>query len=217
MAKNKTEKKPKQPKPKVAEKEEKKKEEKPAAEAKAQVKEDSGSGEEAPSIIKGEECPICHNKTLTLMESETDVPFFGKTYLFSMSCSSCSYHKADVEAEETKEPCKYTLDIDSEKDMKIRVVKSSNATVKIPHVGSIEPGEASNGYITNVEGVLQRMKKIIEVMRDDSEDEDDKKKAKNLLKKLLKVMWGQEKLKLIIEDPSGNSAIISEKVVKSKL
>jgi zinc finger protein len=101
--------------------------------------------------------------------------------------------------------------------MKIRVVKSSNAIVKIPHVGSIEPGEASNGYITNIEGVLQRMKKMIEVLRDDSEDEEDKKKAKNLLKKLLRVMWGQEKLKIMIEDPSGNSAIISDKAVKGKL
>lgn len=172
---------------------------------------------EAPSIIQGEECPICHNKTLTLMESETDVPFFGKTYLFSMNCSNCNYHKADVESEEEREPSKFTIEIDSEADMKIRVVKSSNATVKIPHVGSIEPGETSNGYITNIEGVLQRMKKIVEMMRDDSEDEEDKKKAKNILKKLLRVMWGQEKLKLIIEDPSGNSAIISDKAVKSKL
>ncbi|MBN2459690.1 hypothetical protein JXB28_05370 [Candidatus Woesearchaeota archaeon] len=58
---------------------------------------------------------------------------------------------------------------------------------------------------------------MIEVVRDDSEDEEDKKKAKNILKKLLRVMWGQEKLKMVIEDPSGNSAIISEKAVKSKL
>ncbi|MBN2458980.1 ZPR1 zinc finger domain-containing protein, partial [Candidatus Woesearchaeota archaeon] len=123
------------------------------------------SAEGAPSIINGEQCPFCNNKTLTLMESNTDVPFFGKTYLFSMNCSSCGYHKADVEAEEAREPCKYTLEIDSEADMKIRVVKSSNATVKIPHVGSIEPGEAANGYITNVEGILQRMKKMIEVVR----------------------------------------------------
>ena len=42
-------------------------------------------------------------------------------------------------------------------------------------------------------------------------------KAKNLLKKIQKISWGQEKAKLIIEDPSGNSAIISEKAVKSKL
>jgi zinc finger protein len=173
--------------------------------------------EAAPAVINGELCPFCHNKTLTLTEAETDIPFFGKAYLFSMNCASCGYHKADVETEEQKEPCKYTLEISSEEDMKIRVVKSSNATVKIPHIGSIEPGEASNGYITNIEGVLQRIKKQVEVLRDDSEDEEDKKKAKNMLKKLLRVMWGQEKLKMIIEDPTGNSAIISEKAVKSKI
>jgi zinc finger protein len=184
-------------------------------EAKKEAKKEEA--DEAPSIINGEVCPICHNKTLILTEAAIDIPFFGKTYLFSMNCSNCGYHKADVEADEEKEPCKYTLDIDSEADMKIRVVKSSNATVKIPHVGSIEPGEASNGYITNIEGVLQRMKKMIEVVRDDSEDEEDKKKAKNLLKKLLRVMWGQEKLKIMIEDPTGNSAIISDKAVKGKL
>jgi zinc finger protein len=202
----------KKPKAKEAEKEAKKE---PKNESKHEVK--KGEADEVPSIIRGEECPICHNKTLTLTEAATDIPFFGKTYLFSMNCSNCGYHKADIEADEEKEPCKYTLDIDSEADMKIRVVKSSNATVKIPHIGTIEPGEASNGYITNIEGVLQRMKKMIEVLRDDSEEEEDRKKAKNMLKKLLKVIWGQEKLKIIIEDPSGNSAIISDKAVKGKL
>jgi zinc finger protein len=173
---------------------------------------------EGPSVIHGETCPFCHQKTLTLMEAETDVPYFGKTYIFAMDCSNCKYHKSDVEsAEESREPVKFTLDIDSEEDMKIRIVKSSNATVKIPHIGNIEPGETSNGYITNVEGVLQRMKKIVESVRDDSDDEGDKKKAKNMVKKLIRVMWGQEKQKLIIEDPTGNSAIISEKAVKSKL
>jgi zinc finger protein len=152
------------------------------------------------------------------MENEIDVPFFGKTFIFGMDCSNCNYHKSDVEsAEENHEPAKYTLEISSEEDMKIRIIKSSNATVKIPHIGNIEPGEAANGYITNVEGILQRMKKQIEVLRDDSEDEEDRKKAKNMLKKLLRVMWGQEKLKMIIEDPTGNSAIISDKAIKSKL
>jgi zinc finger protein len=186
-------------------------------EKEAKPKKAEGAEDEAPSLIKGEECPICHNKTLTLIEAMTDVPFFGKTYLFSMNCSSCNYHKSDVESEEEREPCKYTIEIGSEDDMKIRVIKSANATVKIPHVGNIEPGAASNGYITNIEGILQRMKKMVEILRDDSEDEDDKKKAKNILKKLLRVIWGQEKLKIIIEDPSGNSAIISDKVVKTKL
>lgn len=180
------------------------------------VKGKAEQAESAPAVIKGETCPICHKKTLTLSESEMDIPFFGHTYLFSMNCSSCGYHKADVEADEKKPAAKHTLEIGSEKDMHIRVVKSSNATVKIPHIGTIEPGEASNGYITNVEGILQRFKKMTELLRDEAEDKAEQKKAKNIIKKLMRVMWGQDKLKLTIEDPSGNSAIISEKAQKTK-
>ena len=173
--------------------------------------------EKVPNTAKGEVCPMCMKKTLTLMEEEMEVPYFGKCYLFSMSCSNCKFHKADIEAEEKKEPVKYTLDIESEKDMKIRVIKSSEATIKIPHMISMEPGPGSEGFITNVEGVLNRFKKIIEDKRDTEEDASLKKKAKNMLKKLTKAMWGQGPLKIIIEDPSGNSAIIDERAVKAKL
>jgi zinc finger protein len=173
--------------------------------------------EKAPDVLKGQECPICKAKTLTLMEDEREIPFFGKCYLFSMTCSSCKYHKADIETEEKHDPVKYTLDINSEEDMKIRVVKSSEGTIKIPHMITVEGGENSNGYISNVEGVLTRIKNVIEFARDNEEDEDLKKKAKNQLKKLQRAMWGQEPLKLIIEDPTGNSAIISDKAVKGKL
>ena len=167
--------------------------------------------------LKNRLCPMCKQKTLTLVEDKKEIPYFGKVYLFSMTCSNCKYHKADVEVSEKKEPCKYTLEIDSEKDMKIRVIKSSEATVKIPHIAAIEPGPAAQGYITNVEGIFNRIKRNIEAVKENEEDPEAKKRAKNLLKKITKIKWGQEKAKLIIEDPSGNSAIISEKAVKSKL
>ena len=168
------------------------------------------------NILEGEHCPFCNNKTLSLRETERDVPYFGKVYLFSMDCSSCNYHKSDIEVAESHGSVKYTLEIDAEEDMNIRIVKASTASIKIPHVGSIEPGEAANGYVTNVEGILNRVKKQIEIIRDESEDQADVKKAKNLIKKITKVVWGQEKVKMILEDPAGNSAIISDKAVKSK-
>lgn len=169
-------------------------------------------------VISGEICPFCHEKKLTLMDIKKEIPYFGVCYLFSMDCSGCGYHKADIEAEKEQEPCKYTIEIDSEKDMSIRVVKSSNATIRIPHVGNIEPGAASNGYVTNIEGILNRMMKQLEAIQaNEEEDEDARKKAKNMIKKLKRVIWGQEKQKLIIEDPTGNSAIISPKAVKEKL
>jgi zinc finger protein len=170
-----------------------------------------------PSVVHGQECPICHKKTLTLMEDERDIPYFGKCFLFSMTCSSCHYRKADVEASEKHEPAKYTVDIGSEEDLKIRVVRSAQGTIRIPHMITLEAGENANGFISNIEGVLDRMKKVIEFARDNEEDDTIKKKAKNQLKKLQKVMWGQEKIKISIEDPSGNSCIVSEKAVKSKI
>ena len=170
-----------------------------------------------PDTLPGQPCPMCKKKTLTLMESNLEIPFFGKACVFSMNCSSCKYHMADVEAIEKHDPVKYTIEIESEEDLKIRVVKSSTATVKIPHITTVEPGATSIGYISNIEGILNRVKRAVEQARDGAEDQSDKKKAKNMLKKLQKVMWGQEKLKIIIEDPNGNSAIISEKAVKSKL
>ena len=167
--------------------------------------------------LEKQHCPICRQKTLTLIEDEKEVPYFGKVYVFSMSCSNCKYHKADVESIEQKEPCRYSIEISKEEDMKIRVVKSAEAVVKIPHIVTIEPGPASNGYVTNIEGLLNRVKHQLEVARDSEEEPDAKKKAKNLLKKLTNVMLGKEKLKIIIEDLTGNSAIISDKAEKSKL
>ena len=174
-------------------------------------------GEQKIDELPGQECPICKAKKLMLSEREMEIPYFGKAFLFSMNCSNCNYHKADVEAAEEKDPVKFTFEISSEDDLKVRVVKSSEATVKIPHVTTITPGPASNGYVTNIEGILSRVKHQIEVARDNEDDPSAKKKAKNLLKKLQKVFWGREKLKITIEDPSGNSAIISEKAVKGKI
>jgi len=172
---------------------------------------------EKPETIEKQLCPMCKTNNMTMMEEEIEIPFFGKTFVFSMTCSNCKYHMADIEAAEQKEPVKQTIEISSEDDMKIRVVKSSQAIVKIPHITTITPGPASNGYITNVEGILRRVKYRVETLADDTEDKDEKKKARNLIKKLNKVMWGDEKLKITIEDPSGNSAIISDKTQTSKL
>jgi zinc finger protein len=167
--------------------------------------------------LKGETCPMCRTKNMTLTEAESEVPFFGKIFIFSAHCAHCGYHMADVEAAEKKEPAKYTLDVESKEDLSARVIRSSEGIIKIPHVGSIEPGVNAEGFVSNVEGVLEKFKKQIEHLRDSAEDENDKKKAKNMLKKLQNVLWGSEKIKIIIEDKTGNSAIISEKAVRSKI
>jgi len=168
--------------------------------------------------LTNQECPMCKAKTLTLREDKKEIPYFGNCFIFSMTCSSCHYHKSDLEAEQEKEPIKLTFTIEKEDDLKVRVVKSSMATVKIPQLRmSLESGPSSDGFISNIEGLINKFEKIIEEQRDSAEEDDIKKSAKNLLKKLWKVKCGDIPLKIIIEDPTGNSAIISEKTEVAKL
>src|SRR3989338_7441771 len=121
--------------------------------------------------FKGEKCPMCQKDSLMLYESEQDIPFFGKVFIFGMNCSSCGYKQSDVEAEKQKEGCKYEFIVESSKDLNVRVVKSSEATIKIPQLKmSVEPGVAADGFVSNLEGVLQRFKKILEVERDAADE-----------------------------------------------
>ena len=169
--------------------------------------------EERSDILEGQPCPVCNKNTLTLREMSREVPFFGLCYIFSMDCSECDYLMADVETDNNNEPVKVSLDVESEEDLNIKIVKSSQASVKIPRLIDITPGPISSGYITNVEGILNRVKKIIESKSDD-EDPSVRKKAKSHLKKIQRVLWGREKITIIITDPTGNSAIISDKAKK---
>ncbi|MDP3698424.1 MAG: ZPR1 zinc finger domain-containing protein [Nanoarchaeota archaeon] len=168
--------------------------------------------------MTGQQCAFCGENKLTLREEEVEIPFFGRVFVLSMDCTGCGYRKADVEPAEQKEPCRYTLEVTSDADLNIKIIKSAEATVKIPRVITIESGPASEGYITNVEGLLEKVKAMIQSAADAEEDDPAAKtKAKNLIKKLNKVLVGREPLKIIIEDPSGHSAIISDKAQRSKL
>lgn len=173
------------------------------------------SQDQEMDVIEGERCPFCLKNTLTLRQAVRDIPYFGNIVLFSMTCedSECGYHVADVEAEESKGKIKCSFTVESEDDLKVRVVKSSTAKITLPRIMTIEPGENSNGYVTNIEGILNRVKKQLEELRDGSDDNVEKKKYKNLVKKLTKILWGQESLTISLEDPNGNSSIISDKTV----
>ena len=161
--------------------------------------------------IKGQTCPACLKPTLILRQEEIDIPYFGRTYILLMDCSSCKFRRSEVEAAEEKPPVRYTLEIDSEKDMNIRVVRSSQGTIKIPHIGSLECGDDAEGFVSNIEGVLQRFKAQIEAVKEGDDEPQVQENARNLIKKINRIIYGNQKTKMIIEDPSGNSAIISEK------
>ena len=157
--------------------------------------------------LKNQECPVCHEKNATLIEDQRNFPKF-QCFLFSISCSSCNYHKSDIELE-PKQQKKQTIEIKDSKQLKTQIAKSSEAIIKIPQIKlKIKPDVSANGYITTISGLISKYKKELEQERDSADSPEDRKKAKNKLKKLWKVECGDIPIKLILEDKSGNSAII---------
>lgn len=152
-----------------------------------------------------------------MFQKEHDIPFFGQVFLFSMNCSSCKFSRSDVECLEEHGPSRYTFEVCSSDDMCVRVVKSSQATVKIPGIVTITPGVVDSGYVSNVEGVLRRVERRIENSVDSEDSVSAKKSGKKHLRKIREAIEGVGKLKIIIEDPSGNSSIVSDRAVVEKL
>ena len=170
-----------------------------------------------PTILKNQKCPMCMKDSLTVYEYQTEVPHFGTAYLFSVECSNCGFKLSDVEFENSLNPVKWTFVVENEDDLKPLVVKSSQALVELGNIMKMEPGIGSEGFITTVEGLILRGKEILQQLYDSEEDKDEKKKIWDLIKKLNKVLWGDAKLKIVIEDPYGNSAIVSDKAKKEPL
>lgn len=165
-----------------------------------------------------ERCPYCGKDTLIVRQFEYEMPYIGRVFLVSTVCESCGYISKRAYPLEEKEPCRIEYVIDDEEDLKARVVKSDTARIEIPELGaSIDPGPASQTIITNVEGILDRIRDALLAMISWAETKEEKIKGEEILKKLNEVIEGKRKATLIIEDPRGISRIIPPKGKEHKL
>jgi len=164
------------------------------------------------------DCPICGGKnTFKIFSNQLDIPYFGKVMETTMICDKCKYRKSDIIPLEVKEPKRYILRVCGEEDLNKRVVRSSTGYIKIPEWGfEVRPGPASEGYISNVEGVLNRLEDSLKMLLK-WVDGEEKRRGEEILKKIEDVKRGKENITLIIEDPLGHSAIIGDGVKEEKL
>lgn len=164
-------------------------------------------------------CPACENVGMEYNTETVDLPYLGESLETMLRCRECGYRHTNFILTDTSDPMRHTLVIDEEDDIMIRVVRSASGTVRFPSLGiDIEPGVASDAYITNVEGVLGRIEKVLFQLLRDAESEEEANKIQDLVELFARVRAGTaDPLTMVIEDPYGNSAIIHEKVVKEKL
>lgn len=118
-----------------------------------------------------------------------------------------------------KEPMRYEMPVETIEDLDARVIRSTSGTIRIPEMGvTIEPGSVSESYVTNIEGVLQRVRDVLlTASRWVQGDEEKSSRSEELLCMLEDVIEGKRKITVIVEDPLGNSAIISKKVKATRL
>ncbi len=153
------------------------------------------------------DCPQCGKKAV-MSNLVRPVPNFGKTLFTTLSCRHCGFRLSDVMPAEFHEPKKYFLKVDSSKKMRARIVRSSSSTIQIPELGiEIEPGPISEGYISNIEGLLDRVEAVLKAVP----------KAKKQLEEVKAAKDGKKKFTVKLLDPFGNSALLGDGVKETKL
>ena len=156
-------------------------------------------------------CPCCNTEIEYIYQTE-NIPYFSDILIISALCDSCGYKYVDTQLLRDNEPVRFELMVDSPEDLAIRVVRSMSASLEVPELGvRIDPGPACQGFVSNVEGVLDRIVQIVQGALIWGEEEEQKN-ARALLKKIERVKDGSLPITLILEDRCGNSAIISDKV-----
>lgn len=167
------------------------------------------------------DCPVCGGqKTLEVTNRTDNIPYFGDILETAVLCKECGYQSSDSISLSQNDPMRFTLKIDESK-LNTRVAKSQTATLKIPDLGlKVEPGPKSQGYVSNVEGILNRFESAIVralTLEGENVDKTVEDNALNLIEKLASIKMGELSTTLVLEDPFGNSVIDDDEAVKELL
>ncbi len=167
-------------------------------------------------------CPVCGTEdSLRMLAHTSEIPYFGEHTQITMSCSSCGWRVTDFIPAEGKKAGMWKLVIANRGHISARVVRSSSCTVRISELGlEVSPGSSSTGYISNVEGVLERFCMAIGTIRKQAErDKEDVtlEKCDDLLGRIESVKDAREIVTLELLDPVGHSQILHEDAVSAEI
>ncbi|NMB86011.1 MAG: ZPR1 zinc-finger domain protein [Methanosaeta sp. PtaB.Bin018] len=164
-------------------------------------------------------CPVCNRQMQFNWETQ-EIPYFGEAMVIAGVCT-CGFRHSDTILLGQKEPARFTLQVTDPDDMDARVIRSSSGTIRVPELGvDVEPGHASESYVSNVEGVLSRIEDVVDFATRSARDAgsvENTRRGEMILENIALARQGRFKLTVILEDPLGNSAIVSDKAVRSVL
>jgi zinc finger protein len=161
-------------------------------------------------------CPQCDKSAHIIQVPET-IPLFGQILLQTIVCAHCGFKWSDVMSVDVREPCGYEAHVKSEKDLSIKLIRNSSGTVEIPELGVLlEPGSLSEGFFTNMEGLLERVENVLAMLLRSSSGEQ-RNAAEKVMEKLLVCKAGKLPFVVRVLDPFGGSALIGKNVKRFTL
>ena len=156
-------------------------------------------------------CPACGAPGLRMRSLALEIPYFGGALQTTILCGACGFRHADVLLTNEGPPTRHRLRVRGSSDLNARVVRSSSCTVRVPELGAVmEPSMRSESFISNAEGVLRRFRGVFEFLARNGDSEARRRAARKSLGVLERMIDGREPFTLVLEDPSGNSAILHE-------
>ena len=140
----------------------------------------------------------------------TKIPYFREIILTSFYCDNCHFKNTEIQSagEIQEQGAKYSLTLDHIDDAERQVVKSDTAILRIEDLDiEVPPGR---GKLTNVEGVLEKIRRDLEDGQKKRKQEDPElyKQIDAIVQPLIKMMLGgRYPFTITLDDPAGNSWI----------
>jgi zinc finger protein len=173
----------------------------------------------APSELRVDAlCPACRSTGLVLRTLAVEVPYFGEALETFLRCEHCGFRHTDFLVLAEHAPVRWSIPIRAD-TLGARVVRSSSGTWRIPELGfAAEPTTLSEAFVTNVEGMLDRARRVVLQARLLNEGDGVRTAvADSILVRIDRILAGAETATLIVEDPLGNSAISHDAAAREEL
>ncbi len=161
---------------------------------------------EPVELVQPLNCPRCQKGKVHVTKTIYAFPTTKESVCFLLfQCDQCDYRSNDVVPLETEFGAgTFTLQV-KDGDLTAKIFRSPNAEVRIPEIDvEITPGPSAEFFITNVEGVLDRVERATRVVL---QDEPESIEMQEVIDALEDVRAGRKNITIILTDPLGGSYV----------
>ena len=162
-------------------------------------------------------CVICgFDGGLSMLAHTEEIAYFGEHTQVTLTCPGCGWRQTDFIPAEAREGSSHTYRIDSTDDLQVRVIRGSACTVRLLELDlEVRPGSHSTGYVSNIEGVLNRFQDVVDMVGRQAAIEGDDgaiTELEQMTQAMLEIRRGQREATLQLQDPHGHSMILTDDV-----